>query len=69
MPGRVPGIHVLAVLHRKTWMAGTSPAMTELRLAGEFEDAGGPKRMRIEGADFGHPANVQRHHQPVAGDG
>jgi hypothetical protein len=26
MPGLVPGIHVL--LHGKTWMAGTSPAMT-----------------------------------------
>jgi hypothetical protein len=30
MPGLVPGIHVLTVLRqRKTWMAGTSPAMTE----------------------------------------
>jgi len=29
MPGLVPGIHVfLEVLVRKTWMAGTSPAMT-----------------------------------------
>jgi hypothetical protein len=28
MPGLVPGIHVLAVSKRKTWMAGTSPAMT-----------------------------------------
>jgi hypothetical protein len=29
MPGLVPGIHVLTVLPReKTWMAGTSPAMT-----------------------------------------
>src|SRR5436305_3867961 len=27
MPGLVPGIHVLGALH-KTWMAGTSPAMT-----------------------------------------
>jgi hypothetical protein len=27
MPGLVPGIHVLAV--SKTWMAGTSPAMTQ----------------------------------------
>jgi hypothetical protein len=26
MPGLVPGIHVLA--RKKTWMAGTSPAMT-----------------------------------------
>ena len=29
MPGLVPGIHVFAALqHNKTWMAGTSPAMT-----------------------------------------
>jgi hypothetical protein len=29
MPGLVPGIHVLAWSgKRKTWMAGTSPAMT-----------------------------------------
>jgi hypothetical protein len=32
MPGLVPGIHVLEVsAARKTWMAGTSPAMTTLR--------------------------------------
>jgi hypothetical protein len=30
MPGLVPGIHVLATgTAAKTWMAGTSPAMTE----------------------------------------
>jgi hypothetical protein len=28
MPGLVPGIHVLNATARKTWMAGTSPAMT-----------------------------------------
>jgi hypothetical protein len=28
MPGLVPGIHVLAA--QKTWMAGTSPAMTNM---------------------------------------
>jgi hypothetical protein len=29
MPGLVPGIHVLTVQRqKKTWMAGTSPAMT-----------------------------------------
>ena len=29
MPGLVPGIHVFTVSpHKKTWMAGTSPAMT-----------------------------------------
>jgi hypothetical protein len=32
MPGLVPGIHVLFALKpRKTWMAGTSPAMTKKR--------------------------------------
>jgi hypothetical protein len=31
MPGLVPGIHVLASIEqRKTWMAGTSPAMTKV---------------------------------------
>ncbi len=30
MPGFMPGIHVLtAAQQAKTWMAGTSPAMTE----------------------------------------
>ena len=29
MPGLVPGIHDLSVATSKTWMAGTSPAMTE----------------------------------------
>jgi hypothetical protein len=29
MPGLVPGIHVLSSLSKKTWMAGTSPAMTK----------------------------------------
>jgi hypothetical protein len=28
MPGLVPGIHVLPAWKPKTWMAGTSPAMT-----------------------------------------
>jgi hypothetical protein len=28
MPGLVPGIHVLLASNKKTWMAGTSPAMT-----------------------------------------
>jgi hypothetical protein len=31
MPGLVPGIHVLAAsTQEKTWMAGTSPAMTPM---------------------------------------
>ena len=29
MPGLVPGIHVLRVAVKKTWMAGTGPAMTK----------------------------------------
>ena len=29
MPGLVPGIHAFASEVRKTWMAGTSPAMTK----------------------------------------
>jgi hypothetical protein len=35
MPGLVPGIHVFTVsaMERKTWMAGTSPAMTETGIA------------------------------------
>jgi len=28
MPGLVPGIHVFLFAAAKTWMAGTSPAMT-----------------------------------------
>ena len=28
MPALVAGIHVFAAAPRKTWMAGTSPAMT-----------------------------------------
>jgi hypothetical protein len=28
MPGLVPGIHVFFEPQNKTWMAGTSPAMT-----------------------------------------
>jgi hypothetical protein len=33
MPGLGPGIHVFLEGELKTWMAGTSPAMTEERLA------------------------------------
>jgi hypothetical protein len=29
MPGLVPGIHVFLFCAAKTWMAGTSPAMTK----------------------------------------
>jgi len=30
MPGLVPGIHVFVAAEGKAWMAGTSPAMTEI---------------------------------------
>jgi hypothetical protein len=37
MPGLVPGIHVLTAQRRgKTWMAGTSPAMTKKWIVGSF---------------------------------
>jgi hypothetical protein len=32
MPGLVPGIHVFPEQGSKTWMAGTSPAMTQQAL-------------------------------------
>jgi hypothetical protein len=32
MPGLVPGIHVFLGSESKTWMAGTSPAMTKRML-------------------------------------
>ena len=33
MPGVVPGIHVFFIARPKTWMAGTSPAMTQVEQA------------------------------------
>jgi hypothetical protein len=30
MPGLVPGIHVFLAAAKKAWMAGTSPAMTQM---------------------------------------
>jgi hypothetical protein len=36
--------------------------------ADEFQPAGGLKRMRVKGADFGHAADIERYHQAVAGD-
>jgi hypothetical protein len=35
MPGLVPGIHVLLFAAIKTWMAGTSPAMTKITSVSE----------------------------------
>src|SRR5215470_734029 len=58
MPGLVPGIHVFKLGRSKTWMAGTSPAMTravivpykDLREFITQVDALGALR-RISGAD------------------
>src|SRR5260370_30871029 len=64
MPGLVPGIHVLTnVAARKTWMAGSSPAMTksesfsslrprlvELAIFGRG-DAGGGLEGAVEGPE------------------
>jgi len=42
MPGLVPGIHVFAIQSdHKTWMAGTSPAMTRAAVRGWGYAAGG----------------------------
>ncbi len=39
MPGFMPGIHVFAAVRfRKTWMAGTSPAMTDESLGHRCAD-------------------------------
>src|SRR5262245_8795042 len=38
MPGLVPGIHVLGAAERKTWMAGTSPAMTRKKNSHRMSD-------------------------------
>ena len=43
MPGLVPGIHAFAALQKKTWLAGTSPAMTKKRDCKGNMDAGAPK--------------------------
>jgi hypothetical protein len=43
MPGLVPGIHVLVSASRKTWMAGTSPAMTMGKRQPRDHDRAKPK--------------------------
>jgi POT family proton-dependent oligopeptide transporter len=48
MPGLVPGIHVFAPAQRKTWMAGTRPAMTAERVE---QGASSPTL-------FGHPRGL-----------
>ena len=57
MPGLVPGIHVFTVsFHKKTWMAGTSPAMTR-----NHHDH--PSR---HPAPLHHPLALRRRHQRPA---
>jgi hypothetical protein len=41
MPDLVPGIYVLSVSTKKTWMAGASPAMTKYGSIGRYVLAGG----------------------------
>src|ERR1700688_2653329 len=41
MPGLVPGIHVLAARLGKSWMAGTSPAMTGVRMMVHYDSSKG----------------------------
>jgi hypothetical protein len=48
MPGLMPGIHVLLSKSKKTWMAGTSPAMTRKR--NSVDQSG---MQNDAGADFG----------------
>jgi thiazole synthase len=62
MPGLVPGIHVLSAVERKTWMAGTSPAMTKQRAETEMIDFYGKSftsRLLIGSALYSSPAIMQ----------
>src|SRR5580658_5936357 len=57
MPGLVPGIHVFIPCEAKTWMAGTSPAMTEsvvrtVTAEGALEIAGIDMLADLSGALF-----------------
>src|SRR6266481_6290865 len=47
MPGLDPGIHVFLFLEAKTWMAGTSPAMTRIAI-----NIAGHSSVNIVGVDF-----------------
>src|SRR5436305_8596667 len=67
MPGLVPGIHVLLRHYRlrKSWMAGTSPAMTELTVLPSRQLRTFPERHQFRVRDLaphrGHPAIGARH--------
>ena len=48
MPGLVPGIHVfLGIEQSKTWMAGTSPAMTNFTLCALIRHRHGAQRLAL----------------------
>jgi DNA transformation protein and related proteins len=60
MPGLVPGIHVFtAKQNPKTWMAGTSPAMTHTEAAAQESYHMDPEFIRELFASFG-PVTVKR---------
>jgi hypothetical protein len=64
---------VARALRSSLWgqVLGSNPEpasrITRSGFADEFQLTHGPERARVEGADFGHAADIQRHHQPVAG--
>src|SRR5690348_6947138 len=73
MPGLMPGIHDLACSRAKTWMAGTSPAMTksvtnaaQSLAAAIVLDAGGAQARKAVLVDRSLPAQELVHRQGVA---
>src|SRR5260370_18789862 len=57
MPGLVPGIHVLLWSSKKTWMAGTSPAMTA---SSGIKPRLGPRLIRSGAAEFDAVVQAER---------
>src|SRR5258708_28871024 len=57
MPGLVPGIHVLLWSSKKTWMAGTSPAMTA---SSGIKPRLGPWLIRRRAAEFDAVVQAER---------
>jgi hypothetical protein len=69
MPGLVPGIHVLKIRVKKTWMAGTSPAMTSRgKLMTAVTQSSGHERNLVR-LDQRATALVERAERFVAGHG
>jgi POT family proton-dependent oligopeptide transporter len=59
MPGLVPGIHVLLARRLKTWMAGTSPAMTKVTRPANLVDRTQSMPPGAAPAEiFGHPRGL-----------